>query len=88
MDPSELFRTMRDDPDKLGEILSRTPTEVGGWLAALEGADPHDWVDGLCSRHGERTRVLDALADMWVSRNASEAQAFVDDLETALSAGS
>ncbi len=86
VDPAELFKSLRTDPGRLAIGLSRSRLDVDSWLDALEGAEPHDWLDGVCSRHGERTRVHDTLADFWVSDHETEAQTFISDLDSGLEA--
>ena len=49
---------------------------VTSWLDALEGSDKHDWVNGLCERHGTRVTVLDALADLWAADHPQDSEAF------------
>lgn len=75
--PDGLFRELASDGPALAAALNRPLESVNRALDALEGSDDHDWVNGMCSRLGVRTHVLDILARTWVERNAAEAGAFL-----------
>jgi hypothetical protein len=75
-DPDELFSSLSTDPARLAARLHVSEATVTSWLDALEGSDKHDWVNGLCERHGTRVTVLDALADLWVADHPQDSEAF------------
>lgn len=75
--PDALFRQLAADAPALAQALGKPDAVVNAALDALEGADDHDWVNGLCERLGVRTHVLDVLATIWVERHLSEANEFL-----------
>lgn len=74
-DPDTLFKGLASDPAALAARLQVPETTLVSWLDALEGADPHDWVNGLCDR-SVRVAVLESLADLWVADHPDETAAF------------
>jgi hypothetical protein len=81
-DPDTLFKALAaEDPGSLSARLGRSNDEVARYLAAIEGGDPHDWVNDLGDEFG-RVQVLAGLAAIWVEQNLSEASQFVADLTT------
>jgi len=82
-DPDALFKSLRSDPGRLATRLQTDQAHVVAWLDALEGADSHDWVNGLCDRRGTRAAVLQALADLWAFDHAEECAIFNEDVERA-----
>lgn len=82
-DPDTLFRGLVASSDQLANRLNVSAEELGRTLEALEGRDPHDWVNDLSAEFG-RQRVLPALADLWCEENPDQVQEFGDALRTAL----
>jgi hypothetical protein len=80
-DPDTLFKTLARDPGSLAAKLGRSKDDVARCLDAIEGNDPHDWVNDLGTEFG-RVQVLAGLAAIWVEQNPSEASQFVADLTT------
>jgi predicted ATPase len=76
-DPDELFRTLKSDPAELAEWLGADADELRRRLDELEGADNHDWVNGLGETYG-RAHVLTVLGARWVMTHPDEAQEFAD----------
>ncbi|MBL7257237.1 ATP-dependent nuclease [Paractinoplanes lichenicola] len=79
-DPDTLFKTLAADSATLASKLGRSKEDVARRLDAIEGLDPHDWVNDLGAEFG-RVQVLGALAAMWVEMNPYEASRFVDGLK-------
>lgn len=82
-DPDDLFKGLVADPGRLATRLQTNEATVIFWLDALEGSDKHDWVNGLCDKHGARGTVLDALADLWVAAHPEECKTFIADVDAA-----
>lgn len=82
--PDALFRTLRTDPSALAKSLGVALHQVNLALDALQGADEHDWVNGICDRLGTRTAVLDSMAQLWVAKNEEDSTDFLTGLRTKL----
>jgi energy-coupling factor transporter ATP-binding protein EcfA2 len=80
LDPDDLFKSLAADPRRLAARLQTDEAVLAAWLDALEGSDKHDWVNGLCDKHGVRVTVLDALADLWVANHPKECEIFTADV--------
>lgn len=80
-DPDDLFKSLTHQRTRIATRLQVKEAAVAGWLDALGGSDKHDWVNGLCTRHGNRTAMLDALADLWVGDHPDECKTFNSDVE-------
>lgn len=79
-DPDSLFKGMSESSDKLAAKLDVAADDLGRRLEALEGKDPHDWVNDLCDAYG-RQRVLSVLADLWCEENPEWVQEFGQSLD-------
>jgi energy-coupling factor transporter ATP-binding protein EcfA2 len=79
-DPDDLFKSLAPDSGRLAAHLQINEAVVTAWLDSLEGSDKHDWVNGLCDKHGVRMTVLDALADLWVADHPDECEIFNADV--------
>ncbi|WP_461163591.1 P-loop NTPase family protein [Arthrobacter sp. R4-81] len=82
--PDALFRSLSLYPSALASSLGVESHKINIALDALQGADDHDWVNGICDRFGARTFVLDALADLWVIKNSQDTADFLEELQTRL----
>lgn len=82
--PDALFRSLAADPSALAVALGAESHKVAFALDALQGADDHDWVNGVCDRLGARTFVLNALADLWVAKNSQDSTDFLKNLQARL----
>jgi len=82
--PDALFRSLARDPSALAVSLGAEAHKMEIALDALQGADDHDWVNGICDRFGARTSVLDALADLWVETNGKSTAEFLEELRSKL----
>lgn len=83
-DPDVLFKSLRTDKATLSRKLNVPEGELGRFLASKEGIDPHDWVNDLGQEY-ERSRVLRALAELWVENNETVIASFLEELNRALS---
>ncbi len=79
-DPNSLLKQLARTPDALADRLGFPHDRVRRSIEALEGGDPHDWVDDLGAEYG-RPLVLAVIASVWASRHLDEAEQFVNDLE-------
>lgn len=79
-DPDSLFSTLRNSPENLALRLQVPIRTLTAWLDALEGSDPHDWVNGLAAKCGARDGVLAGLADLWVAEHDEAVEEFVVDV--------
>lgn len=81
--PEHLMSFGKADLTGLSAGLAVNAVALALMLDGIEGADPHDWITELCERTGRRTETLDALADVWVSRNPELAAQFAAELDEA-----
>lgn len=79
-DPNTLLKQLASTPDDLADRLGFPRDRVRRSIEALEGGDPHDWVDDLGAEYG-RPLVLAVIASVWARRNLEKAKQFVADLE-------
>ena len=78
-DPDTLFMTLAADVDTLARKLGVAKRAVELRLDALEGADPHDWVNGLSESFG-RAATLPVLAQLWADTHHEDVEAFIRSL--------
>lgn len=75
-DPDALFMSLKSDPESVSAKIGCSKGDLARRLDALEGSDPHDWVNGLADEFG-RVSTLNALAARWVEQNPDDASEFV-----------
>lgn len=83
-DPDELMQGLADEVERMAEVLHATEGHLRPFLASVEGADCHDWVNKLGEEFG-RPLVLRALPALWAELHLDEAESFVADLRSAWS---
>lgn len=82
-DPDSLFKTLSKDPPQIAQAIGADLAQLAEVLDALEGEEPHDWVNALGDRFG-RLHVLNALAALWCRTHESDVGAFLEELSETL----
>lgn len=84
-DPDVLFVAAGNaHKDQLAALLNTDRQTLERVLEPHEGADAHDWVNGLAEHFG-REGTLKVLAQLWVEHNREHADAWVEELTASLS---
>lgn len=83
-DPDTLMQDLADQVELLASRLRTTESDLGSFLASIEGEDCHDWVNKMGQKYG-RPVVLQVLPELWAELHGEETKVFVDELQTAWS---